>query len=200
MNKLFVPIVFILALLCFAVFGKICTALDKPHIKADYSTVIDVDKFSHTLVLSQDGQIIATYDIIIGKPETPTPSFETTFNTIDINPTWHLTAKEIREMKKYPELKKKYGVIFTITGAYSPPSEKNPLGKARLNLQYQPIAIKIHGTSEPELFKTKSRHYSSGCIRVLEIQDLVQHLTSQPVDWTRVYSIKLDHPVHVIVH
>src|ERR1019366_7872081 len=100
------------------------------------STEIVVDRATHTLTLSKDGEIIGTYDVIIGKNTTPTPAFGTTFKTIDINPVWHPTAKSVRELLKHPELIKHYGVLFTENGVYAPAGIKNPLGKARLNLEY----------------------------------------------------------------
>ena len=74
------------------------------------STEIVVDRASHTLTLSRDNEIIGTYDVILGKKTTPTPAFETTFKTIDINPVWHPTPKSVRELRKHPELMEHYGV------------------------------------------------------------------------------------------
>jgi L,D-transpeptidase YcbB len=170
------------------------------NINSSYaSNTIVVDRSTHTLTLFKDGDIVKEYDIIIGKKKTPTPAFTTNFTTIDINPTWYPTATSIKELKKYPELIKHYGVIFNGDKVYSPPSDHNPLGKARLNLNYNIKIIRIHGTGQPELFETDNRQYSSGCIRVLEITDLVENLTDKPIDWDKKYTIKLNEPVSVEV-
>jgi len=163
------------------------------------STEIVVDRATHTLTLYKDGEAIQTYDVILGKKSTPTPAFETTFNTIDINPYWHPTDKSVHELIKHPELIEHYGVIFSDSKVYSPPGPKNPLGKARLNLNYSVRIIRIHGTSQPELFQTTGRNYSSGCIRVLHIRDLVGRLYTDPIDWDKSYTIKLKETVIVKV-
>lgn len=163
------------------------------------NTEIIVDRTSHTLTLIKNGEIIKQYDVIIGRKTTPTPAFDTTFTTIDINPYWHPTAKSIDEFYKHPELIEHYGVIFDNNNVYAPPSSKNPLGKARLNLKYSLRIIRIHGTSQPELFQTSRRDYSSGCTRVLHIRDLVGELYSGYIDWNRSYTIKLSEPVDVSV-
>ena len=162
--------------------------------------ILDVNKTTHVLTVIKDGTTIESYDIIIGKKVTPTPDFEATFITIDINPTWNPSKRVQHRLKERPEIMKKDGIVIAPDGdMYSPPGKDNPLGKARLNIRYT-RPIKIHGTNEPELFKTKTREYSLGCIRVLEIQDLVQKITNQDIDWNRAYLIKLDRPVRVIVH
>jgi len=163
------------------------------------NTEIVVDRATHTLTLSKDGATIETYDVILGKKSTPTPAFETIFKTIDINPIWHPTAKSIRELRKHPELIAHYGVLFTDHGVYAPAGIKNPLGKARLNLEYSIKVIRIHGTSQPELFDTQGRNYSSGCVRVLHIKELVEQLAGDNIDWDRSYTIKLSEPVSVSV-
>jgi murein L,D-transpeptidase YcbB/YkuD len=165
---------------------------------AHAETHIAVDRAEHTLTLSKDG-IDTVYDVILGKKTTPTPAFETTFSTIDINPVWHPTAKSIHEMRKHPEIIKHYGVVFDSDKVYAPPGVKNPLGKARLNLLYSIKVIRIHGTSQPELFDTAGRNYSSGCVRVLHIKELVEQLTNDNIDWEHSYTIKLNEVVHVSV-
>ena len=164
---------------------------------------IHVNKETHTLTLFKDGTNIARYDIIIGRPQTPTPSFVTQFQTIDINPTWNPTPSEIRQISKHSDMIKFNGILFTNEGKmYSPGGPRNPLGKARLNLEYE-IKVRIHGTNEPDLFKTKRRNYSHGCIRVLEIKDLVTTIVQQykidDINWNQKYTIKLPEEVRVIV-
>ena len=166
---------------------------------ASANTEIVVDRTTHRLSLYRDGEILNSYDVILGKPSTPTPAFETTFNSIDINPIWRPTDKSIKELRKDPKLAEHYGVIFGKNGVYAPAGEKNPLGIARLNLDYKVKIIRIHGTSQPQLFQTKSRDYSSGCIRVLYIRDLVMRIYPDYIDWDKSYTIKLSEVIHVIV-
>lgn len=162
---------------------------------------IHVNKETHTLTVFKDGKGLKAYDVITGRPQSPTPDFVTQFNTIDINPIWHPTPKEIHQLHIHPDLVKHYGVTM---GAkpYAAPGPRNPMGVARLNLQYA-VPVRIHGTSEPELFKTKRRNYSSGCVRVLKIADLasfiVENLSGEEIDWSRHYTIKLPESVRVVV-
>lgn len=172
---------------------------DKAHAEDGYLT-IDVNKATHTLTLRQGENIISQYDVITGKPGTPTPSFTTSFNTITINPTWNPAAKSQAHFRKHPELRSHYALKRDKNGRfYSLPGEKNPMGKARFELLYSK-PIRIHGTSEPELFQTDRRNYSSGCVRVLEIQQLVTDILGDQVKWDKSYSIKLPYKINVIVH
>lgn len=167
---------------------------------AQQITKIVVNKSLHSLTVYAGEEVIGSYDIIHGKPKSPTPTFTTTFSTIDINPTWNPTTKSQNFMRSHPKEIPAHGIQYKPDGTmYSPPGPRNPLGKARLNLMFGPPPIRIHGTSEPELFNTASRQYSSGCIRVLKIQDLVQSLVDTPIEWDRAYSIKLKQPIEVIV-
>ena len=174
---------------------------------AEPNLAIEVNKETHTLTLYRpnsdlpwDRTIIGQYDIIIGKPGTQTPSFETAFNIITVNPTWNPAPKSQAHLRKHPELRSHYGIKVASNGSYyAPPSEKNPMGKARLELQYKE-PIRIHGTSEPELFQTDRRNYSSGCIRVLEIQRLAEDIVGEPIDWNKTHIIKLPYTINVTVH
>lgn len=167
--------------------------------RAHAETQIIVHKKTHTLELIKDGQLVKEYDIITGKKHSPTPSFETEFNSIDINPTWNPTQSSVREFINDPELAKFNGIVNDNGHLYSPPGPHNPLGKARLNLQYRVKAVRIHGTSQPELFKTERRNYSHGCIRVLEIKDLVEHIIVEPINWQKHYTVTLPETIHVTV-
>lgn len=161
---------------------------------------LDINKSTHTLTLIKDGKVVQTYDVIVGKKVTPTPDMEATFDSIDINPTWNPTEKLQKRLKTKPNIMKQDGVVTTKDGKlYAPPGKDNPLGKARLNVKFR-YPIKIHGTNQPELFKTDKREYSLGCIRVLEIQDLVNKIVDGNIDWNRAYTVKLNNPVYVIVH
>ncbi len=147
---------------------------------------IKVDKNLYTLSIYSDGKLIDQYDVIIGKKGTPTPRMDVTIESIDINPTWNPTVNSQKQIRKHPELIKKFGIKFRPDGSmYSPPGPNNPLGIARINLTYYNKPIKIHGTNEPELFETEFREYSAGCVRVLDIKNLVETLLAdQIVDWS----------------
>jgi murein L,D-transpeptidase YcbB/YkuD len=163
-------------------------------------TKLVIDRPTHTLTAYSGDEIVGSYDVIYGKPGSQTPALVTTFDTIDINPTWNPTAKSQRYHRQHPELIPQHGIKVRPDGSmYSPPGPKNPLGKARLNLKYGPVPIRVHGTSEPELFDTPNRQYSSGCVRVLKIQDLVTSLVSEQIDWSKPYTVRLTHPVEVII-
>lgn len=160
---------------------------------------IVVHKHEHRLDLYSNNVRIKSYDVITGKKHSPTPNLQTQFSSIDINPTWNPTASSIREFRHDPELAAFNGVVHKNGRYYAPPSTRNPIGKARLNLDYHVREVRIHGTSQPELFQTQGRNYSHGCIRVLEIKDLVETITNQRIDWKSAYSIKLPEPVKVTV-
>lgn len=163
-------------------------------------TKIVIDRANHTLTSYAGDGVVSSYDVIHGKTSSPTPPLQTSFDTIDINPTWNPTANSQRYHRKHPELIAEHGIKIKPDGSmYSPPGPKNPLGKARLNLKYGPTPIRVHGTSQPELFLTPTRQYSSGCVRVLEIKDLVQQIVDEPIDWDSVHTIKLKHPIEVII-
>ena len=51
-----------------------------------------VDAASARLYMIEDGRVRISMQVIVGKPETPTPALKSVINYETLNPYWHVTA------------------------------------------------------------------------------------------------------------
>jgi lipoprotein-anchoring transpeptidase ErfK/SrfK len=102
------------------------------------------------IVLIEDGQIVKTYPIAVGKKSTPSPHGNFHIASRVVKPTWYQPGKMVE------------------------PGAANPLGTRWMGLGYKGYGI--HGTNVPSSIGKAASH---GCIRmrnhdVEELFDLVQ--------------------------
>lgn len=100
------------------------------------------------LYLLEEGAVVADYPVVVGKPETPTPTGKFTITSITKKPTWTV-PESIMKGPRPPKAK----VI--------PPGPDNPLGAYFLRLNNSSYGI--HGTTAPKLVPGS---VSAGCIRM----------------------------------
>ncbi|MFV0431313.1 MAG: L,D-transpeptidase family protein [Alphaproteobacteria bacterium] len=126
------------------------------------SKAIVVNIASQSLRGYENGELVLTSRVIVGKEKYFTPEFKDTIDSITINPIWNV-PKGISE-RSYR------GKKVAVTAG-----PDNPLGKLRFNM-YNPHTIYLHHTNSPSLFDRSRRTFSSGCIRVQKAYDLAQWL------------------------
>ena len=97
------------------------------------------------LALVENGQVVKTYSVAVGKPSTPSPTGEFTIARRAMNPTYHHDGR---------------------TG---PPGPHNPVGDRWMGLSK--AGYGIHGTNEPNSIGKAASH---GCVRMgkADIEDL----------------------------
>ncbi len=162
---------------------------------------------------SNDGRSISNMKIIAGRTKRKTPIFSDNLSYIELNPTWNVPRKIIREDFK-PKLIKNPNALASknirIYESWKPdaaeinPStvswsnyrykkipyrftqdagDENSLGKVKLMFP-NPYDIYIHGTPEKYLFSRETRAYSSGCIRVEKPELLAANIMNSYRGWS----------------
>ncbi|WP_084144418.1 L,D-transpeptidase family protein [Ferrimonas kyonanensis] len=174
-----------------------------PRLNGD-SIIVNLPHFN--LLVLQDNQVRLTLPVIVGNPNTPTPRFNSRFNSITVNPSWtppysiisselipayHRDSQSLKRQgfellsgpRSAPE-KLPWSEVESLERALANhrlvqrPGSNNALGKARLNL-VNSNAIYLHDTPNRKLFRQTNRALSHGCIRVGNIDALLTYLADQ---------------------
>jgi L,D-transpeptidase YcbB len=144
------------------------------------------------------GRVYSRHNAIVGRPERPTPVVMTGISDVRFNPYWNAPAS-IVERDIIPKLKSgtSYLEEFDIKvfdGFGGPeldpgdidwrdavaddyhfrqePGPQNAMATAKIDFK-SPFGIYLHDTPEKQLFKSGSRFYSSGCVRVEKVDILL---------------------------
>ena len=135
----------------------------------------------YTLRVWNDGAVVWTTRVVVGKLQHETPMLSETMKFITVNPTWNVPQSIV-----YNELLPIYETsdpgIFAKQGlkveqtrdgirVYQPPGDKNALGRVRFNFPNK-FLVYQHDTPEKNLFAYDKRAFSHGCMRV---QDPVKY-------------------------
>ena len=144
---------------------------------------------------------------VVGRKKRQTPVFNTSINTLVINPSWNVPKsiafkdilpkweQDIDFLKSHNlQIRSGWGSNSNIIPAelvipenmyqgaeylrfFEPPSKRNTLGQFKF-LSQSRYAIYLHDTPAKHLFKRTRRDYSSGCVRLEKAQDLASALLS----------------------
>lgn len=171
---------------------------------------IIVNRSTYTTEVFIDDELLSTHRTIVGKKGRSTPILETEVISIEINPDWNvpesLTDDVVRKLKRkenpiaYIE---RNGYKFIInekeidptdidwnlissTGPYAfkiiqDAGKLNVLGNVMFVLK-DTGGIQMHGTNTPALFDNDERRFSSGCIRVDNINVLAAFMANKTDD------------------
>lgn len=160
----------------------------------DSSTVIRVNVPAFRAELVRAGKRVWTSRIIVGETCSQTPLFETSLESVIINPTWtvpHRIASEellfriqndpgYLEARGY-EVRDADGVLVDVDGVdwgslradrfpftlVQKPGPRNELGRIKFMIP-NAYDVYMHDTPSKHLFDRASRAYSHGCIRVAD--------------------------------
>jgi L,D-transpeptidase YcbB len=145
------------------------------------------------------GRVYSRHNVIVGRPERPSPVVMTPLQTVKFNPYWNAPVSIVERdiipkilanpdtlndmnMKVFegvggPEIDPKtINWSKAIPDDYAfrqEPGPENAMKTAKIEFN-STFGIYLHDTPEPQLFKTSNRFYSSGCIRVEKMPLLVQ--------------------------
>jgi murein L,D-transpeptidase YcbB/YkuD len=147
--------------------------LGKTHV------VLNIPEF--TLKVWNEGAIVWTTRVVVGKVGHETPLLSETMKFITVNPTWNV-PQSIVYNELLPIYESSDPGIFAKQGlrveqgrdgirVYQPPGDKNALGRLRFNFPNK-FLVYQHDTSEKFYFERERRAYSHGCMRV---QDPVKY-------------------------
>lgn len=207
-----------------------CANAEYGPIANDYqTTIVEPPKPSYEIIVNRksfmldvikDGEQIDARRVIVGRPGRNTPTLESEFIHMRINPTWNvpvsITDDMIRKFKGKPDpiayiKRNKYYFVgkdgnrippesfdwatISNTGPYDfqlkqEPGPLNMLGPVMFVLK-DTGGIQMHGTANPELFDSEVRQFSSGCIRVDGAADLAANLLGKTPDEFEVFRKKV---------
>lgn len=105
------------------------------------------------LFIYENGQVVASYDIAIGKNKTRTPLGDFVIGDKLYQPTWHVPKSIQREMEAEGK-----PVIIQV-----PPGPENPLGPVFVRMGDPKLGLGIHGTNNPNSVPGVRSH---GCVRM----------------------------------
>lgn len=146
------------------------------------------------------GRVYSRHNVIVGRPERPSPVVMTPLATVKFNPYWNAPVS-IVERDILPKMASGTQVLTDMNmkvfegGANGPevdprtikftpanidkylfrqePGPHSAMATAKIEFQ-STFGIYLHDTPEPELFKAGNRFFSSGCIRVEKMPLLVE--------------------------
>ena len=126
------------------------------------------------LDLIENGAIVASHKVIVGKPGTRTPVFKATVTGVTINPWWNVPCSIVDEsigklVRTNPREAARRGYVASVDKAgrlqvRQKPGPNNALGRIKLEMP-NPYGVYIHDTPSRDLFDKDKRAFSHGCIR-----------------------------------
>jgi L,D-transpeptidase YcbB len=146
-----------------------------------------------------NGKVFSRHNVIVGRPERPTPVVMTALDNVSFNPYWNAPVS-IVEKDILPKLQAGTRVLEDLNikvfdgfgglevdpttvdwGSVAPdkyffreePGPKSAMATAKINFP-SPFGIYLHDTPDKQLFSSSTRYYSSGCVRVESMPLLVQ--------------------------
>ncbi len=148
---------------------------------------------------------VRTFKVIVGKPATPTPTFNSAITRMTTAPEWKVPAKIFRKelLKKAladsDYLESNHLAIYDIKGRYIAPTRANLFAVQKAPAGYlarqsagcdnalglivfrfpNSYDVYLHDTPEQALFKRKERAFSHGCIRVEKAEELGKLMLQQ---------------------
>lgn len=173
-----------------------------------------IDTGSARLYMIEDGRIVDSMKVIVGKPSEPTPEMTTSLTYATINPYWHVPADIARTLTAPNVLK--MGTKYLTDHGYQVVSSFDPDatvidpstvdwqavadGRATVLVRQRPgpansmgrmkfslavgDGIFLHDTPKKELFNEDDRSLSAGCIRLEDAPRLARWLLGDSVALT----------------
>lgn len=170
-------------------------------------TFVLVDVAGYKVSYFKDGERVWRSRVQVGKPYRSTPIFKSAVNYITLNPTWTVPPTILRK-DILPKVRRDPGYlarnnirVLDRSGQVIPASQvdwNNPggitlrqdagpessLGQAAIRFPNS-YAVYLHDTPHKELFDQDQRAFSSGCIRVERVLELVTLLFADTPGWNK---------------
>jgi L,D-transpeptidase YcbB len=165
-----------------------------------------VDANSARLYMIEDGRVRDSMRVIVGKPDTPTPTLKDVINYETLNPYWHVPADLTRSLiaanvlKQGPSYLSQHG--YEVVSAFANDARVLPAssvdwkavaaGTSQIYVRELPgpanslghfkfdlphgDGIYLHDTPRKQLFAQDERNLSHGCVRLEDAQRLARWL------------------------
>jgi len=186
---------------------------------------------AYSMSLVEQEQVVEQYRVISGRPHRPTLSFESDVDHLIMHPPWtvpfRLAVEDLLpKQRQDPDYfaRQQIDVLQRIDGRWQVvdaagidwtslsrrnfpyllrqrPGPLNSLGRIRFGMS-NPYSIYLHDTPQQTLFESTERAFSSGCIRVDNIEDLAQRLLGersleQALQTPQTHTLRLENPLPV---
>lgn len=154
-------------------------------------------------------KVFSRHNVIAGSPKRPTPVTISQVSDINFNPYWNVPVS-IVERDLLPRIRKSGISVFrdmkmriydgwngpevdprTVDWDYvtadryffrQDPGEENSMASVKINFA-SPFGIYLHDTPTKSLFTTAARYLSSGCVRVEQVQVLINWILNGQEGW-----------------
>ncbi len=155
----------------------------------------------------EGGTVVRRHTAVVGRIDRQTPILKSRIHQINFNPFWNVPVSIIRrDLIKYMNENPNYLTeqqirIYDSSGAELQPTDinwqteeavnysfrqdpgpQNSMGNVKINF-HNPHAVYLHDTPTKGLFGENARFYSSGCVRVDQVQDFVGWVLRDNGDW-----------------
>ena len=160
----------------------------------------------------ENGKVYSRHNVIVGKPDRPSPSLISKVSEINFNPYW--TAPESIVIKDIiPQARKEGPLKFLkrmririFDGFNGPevdprtldwnnintkryifrqePYEGNAMATVKINFP-NPYAVYMHDTPTKQLFTESQRYFSSGCVRIEKVHTVTEWILRDTIGWDR---------------
>ena len=154
--------------------------------------LVNVPSFTAELV--DNGRIVASHRVIVGKSSLPTPQFATMVTGVILNPWWEVPSSIVAEsvgrlVRTNPAKAIAEGYVTSALPEgglriRQAPGPHNALGQMKLVMP-NPFTVYLHDTPSKALFDKPSRAFSHGCIRTDKPIDFATALLSATPGWSR---------------
>lgn len=143
---------------------------------------------AYRLDLIENGAVIASHRVIVGKPGSRTPLFRAMVTGVTANPWWNVPCSIVDEsigklVRTNPGEAARRGFVATTDAqgklvVRQKPGPGNALGQLKLEMP-NPYSVFIHDTPSRGLFARDARALSHGCIRTEAPDTLARALLGQ---------------------
>jgi murein L,D-transpeptidase YcbB/YkuD len=192
--------------------GQIRVNLERARVLQDIlPTAVVVDIAGFEVSYFRDGQRLLRSRAQVGRPYRSTPVFRDSIRYVEFNPTWTVPPSILKQdvlpaIKRDPTyLSSRNMQVLTQAGAVvdpksvnwqdyprrpfpymlrQQPGPNNALGRVKVMFPNEHM-VYLHDTPSRDLFNRSERTFSSGCIRVEKIEQLVELLLDDPQQWNR---------------
>ncbi|WP_439602397.1 L,D-transpeptidase family protein [Devosia sp.] len=160
-----------------------------------------------TIEAVEGAQVVQRHVAVVGKVDRATPILNSKVHQVKFNPYWtvpkSIIEKDmIRYMNEDPEYLTKFRIrIFDGKGNERQPTDidwstdeavqytfrqdpgpENSLGRCKIDF-YNKYDVYLHDTPQKSLFSENARFYSSGCVRVEQVETLISWLLRDNGGW-----------------
>jgi murein L,D-transpeptidase YcbB/YkuD len=156
-----------------------------PHDLGKAHVIVNIPEFM--LRVYNNGSLLWSTRVVVGKPGTATPLLSETMKYITVNPTWNVPPSIVYNeylpaLRQDPTVLARMGlrVSYNRDGGVhisQPPGAGNALGRIRFNFPNK-FLVYQHDTPDKHLFANDRRAYSHGCMRVQDPDKYAESLLS----------------------